>query len=150
MGQVKTEEKSNEIKAIPELLDLLSIKGCLVTIDAMGCQKEIAAKIVEKDADYLLAVKGNQEKLHESIQAAFKNHLKSEPEQLQSVEKAHGRIEYREYHVLDSSALPANITNAWVNLKTIGLAISYRMTKQKESRLEYRYFVCVTATTPSV
>lgn len=147
MGQVKTEEKSNEITAIPELLDLLSIKGCLVTIDAMGCQKDIAAKIVDKDADYLLAVKGNQETLHEGIQAAFRNHLKSEPEQLNSVEKAHGRIEYREYHVLDSSVLPASMTGAWVGLKTIGLAISYRMTKQKESRLEYRYFISSAALT---
>ena len=147
MGQVKTEDKSNEITAIPELLDLLSIKGCLVTIDAMGCQKEIAAKIVDKGADYLLAVKGNQEKLHEGIQAAFRKHLKSEPEQLQSIEKAHGRVEYREYHVLDSRLLPANVTNAWVGLKTIGLAISYRMTKHKESRLEYRYFISSAALT---
>jgi predicted transposase YbfD/YdcC len=142
MGQVKTEEKSNEITAIPELLDLLSIKGCLVTIDAMGCQKEIAAKIVDdKGADYLLAVKGNQEKLHKGIQSAFREHLKSKPEQLSSVEKAHGRLEYREYHVLASSVLPASITDAWVGLKTIGLAISYRMTKHKKSRVESRYFI---------
>lgn len=135
---------------IPELLDLLSIKRCLVTIDAMACQKEIAAaKIVEKDADYLLAVKGNQEKLHEGIKAAFRHNLKSQAEQLQSVEKAHGRIEYREYHVLDSSALPARITNAWIYLKTPGLVISCRVAKHKETRLEYRYFISLAALTSS-
>ena len=149
MGQVKTEEKSNEITAIPELLDLLSIKGCLVSIDAMGCQKGIVAKIVDKEADYLLAVKGNQETLYEGIQSAFRSHLKSVPEQLQSVEKAHGRIEYREYHVLDSSVLPSTITDAWVGLKMIGLAISYRMTKHKESHLEYRYFISSASLTSS-
>ena len=60
LGQVKTEEKSNEITAIPELLELLEVKGCIVTIDAMGCQKKIAAKIVDEGADYILALKGNQ------------------------------------------------------------------------------------------
>ncbi len=63
LGQVKTADKSNEIKVIPELLEMLSLRGCLVTIDAMGCQKDIAEKIVAQDADYLLAVKGNQKRL---------------------------------------------------------------------------------------
>lgn len=63
LGQVKTAEKSNEIKAIPALLDLLDIKGSIITIDAMGCQKKIAKKICDKEADYVIAVKGNQEHL---------------------------------------------------------------------------------------
>ncbi len=67
LGQVKTQEKSNEITAIPRLLAMLEIKGCIVTIDAMGCQEKIAGKIVEKGADYALAVKGNQKSLHEAI-----------------------------------------------------------------------------------
>ncbi|WP_235357479.1 ISAs1 family transposase, partial [Arsukibacterium sp. MJ3] len=71
----------------------------------------------------------------------FKAHLKSEPEELSSVEKNRGRIEYRAYHVLESSVLPASIAGAWADLKTIGLAISYRMEKHKVSRLEYRYFI---------
>ena len=74
LGQIKINDKSNEITAIPELLELLEIRGCLVTIDAMGCQRDIACKIVDQDADYLLAVKGNQGKLHE----AFKNHFSIE------------------------------------------------------------------------
>jgi predicted transposase YbfD/YdcC len=67
MGQVVTDAKSNEITAIPKLLEMLEIQGCLVTIDAMGCQKEIAQKVVQAKADYVLAVKGNQAKLHEAI-----------------------------------------------------------------------------------
>jgi predicted transposase YbfD/YdcC len=67
LGQVKTEEKSNEITAIPVLLDMLEIKGCLITIDAMGCQTDIAEKIIEKQAGYVLAVKNNQKFLHEAI-----------------------------------------------------------------------------------
>jgi len=71
LGQVKTEEKSNEITAIPALLDLLDIKGSIVTINAMGCQKAIAKKIGDKEADYLIAVKGNQGHLHQSIKDFF-------------------------------------------------------------------------------
>ncbi len=74
LGQIETDDKSNEITAISELLNLLELKGCLVTLDAMGCQRDIAQKIVDKGADYLLAVKGNQGKLHE----AFKNHFSME------------------------------------------------------------------------
>lgn len=67
LGQIKTEEKSNEITAIPMLLELLEIKGCVVTIDAMGCQTSIAEKIIEKQADYVLAVKDNQKQRHEAV-----------------------------------------------------------------------------------
>lgn len=71
LGQVKTSEKSNEITAIPELLQLLELKGCLVTLDAMGCQRKIAQTILDKEADYLLAVKGNQGKLAEAFDAWY-------------------------------------------------------------------------------
>lgn len=64
LGQLKTSEKSNEITAIPELLDMLFVKDCIITIDAMGCQKDIAEKIIDKKADYVLALKGNQPLLH--------------------------------------------------------------------------------------
>lgn len=75
LGQVKTADKSNEIKAIPELLELLSIRGCLVTIDAMGCQRDIAEKIVQKEVDYLLAVKGNQKRLEKAISQLFNSSM---------------------------------------------------------------------------
>jgi predicted transposase YbfD/YdcC len=71
LGQVKTKEKSNEITAIPELLKVLELEGCIVTIDAMGCQKEIAATIITRDADYVLGLKGNRETLHEEVKFYF-------------------------------------------------------------------------------
>ena len=71
LGQVKVAEKSNEIAAIPKLLDALTIKGATITIDAMGCQREIAAKIIEKEADYVLALKGNQGTLRDDVEFFF-------------------------------------------------------------------------------
>ena len=71
LGQVKTEEKSNEITAIPRLLELLALRGCIVTIDAMGCQREIAEQIVEAGADYVLAVKENQGQLNDDLRTFF-------------------------------------------------------------------------------
>lgn len=93
LGQVKTEEKSNEITAIPELLAMLDLAGSIVTIDAMGCQTEIAEKIIDASADYILAVKGNQKNLHEQIQKSF-SHQTIEDEN-KTEEKNHGRIETR-------------------------------------------------------
>src|SRR5947207_7398381 len=69
LGQLKVEEKSNEITAVPQLLRVLELAGCIVTLDAMGCQKKIAKEIVEADADYVLALKGNQEKVHEEVKS---------------------------------------------------------------------------------
>jgi predicted transposase YbfD/YdcC len=100
LGQVKTEEKSNEITAIPRLLELLHIKGATVTIDAMGCQKDIADKITEGDADYMLAVKENQPTLHSDITAVFNRAAKDADfldrlDFCETTSKGHGRIEVR-------------------------------------------------------
>ncbi len=135
MGQIKTDSKSNEITAIPELLNLLDIKGCLITIDAMGCQKAIANTIVNKGADYLLAVKGNQKKLYDAIKLAFSG---IDTESF-NIEKGHGRIEAREYHVLDASEL-AETFPQWTGLKSIGMAVRYQHDDEKPS-LEYRYYI---------
>lgn len=105
LGQRKVDDKSNEITAIPQLLELLSIPGCIVTIDAMGCQKKIAQKIRDKQADYVLAVKDNQGKLHQDIQdwfahadqVAFKE---IKHDYYQTVNKGHGRIEIRQCSVI--------------------------------------------------
>ena len=78
LGQVATDEKSNEITAIPQLLDLIDVEDAIVTIDAAGCQKTIAAKIVEGKGDYVLALKGNQEKLFDDVQFMMLRHLKDE------------------------------------------------------------------------
>jgi predicted transposase YbfD/YdcC len=99
LGQVKTEEKSNEIPAIPALLGLLELRGCIVTIDAMGCQREIAEKIRAQGADYVLAVKKNQQELHQAIENYFETAhqagYRAVPlEQLEEVDSGHGRARY--------------------------------------------------------
>jgi predicted transposase YbfD/YdcC len=140
LGQQKTREKSNEITAIPELLELLDIKKCIVTIDAMGCQKEIVEAIVDKEAHYLLAVKGNQPTLYKSIQAALRSETAKMDGNNVTLEQHHGRTEVREYHVIDASQLEGDFS-AWKGLKTLGVAISYRHIKQQKTALEYRYYI---------
>lgn len=130
LGQVVTDEKSNEITAIPQLLEILEIKGCLVTIDAMGCQVEIANKILEKGANYLLHVKANQPALQEAIHDHFVKLMEATPEKttpkvsrLETTEKGHGREEKRLYQM--TKVPPKNpIFSRWPHLKGIGLVRS--------------------------
>ena len=129
LGQVVVDEKSNEITAIPNLLDLLEIAGALVTIDAMGCQREIAAKIRDRKADYILAVKQNQPKLYERVEAAIGEALEGDAEALdehKTVEKGHGRQETRTYAVV---AAPDEVDpeGQWRDLSALGIAISERV-----------------------
>lgn len=143
LGQVKTNEKSNEITAIPELLDLLTIKGALVSTDAMGCQKEIAQKIVDKGGDCLLAVKGNQGTLHAEIELLFHGldsaTLPIDFEEEKVIEKGHGRIETRIYSVCSAiELLPC--ANDWKSLKCLGKVRSIREWDGKVSD-ESRYFI---------
>jgi len=91
LGQVKTDEKSNEITAIPTLIELLDLHGCIVTIDAMGCQKEIAHKAIEQGADYVFGLKGNQGSLHDDVKLYFNTELAKQ--KTITREKGHGRIE---------------------------------------------------------
>ena len=141
LGQLKTDKKSNEITAIPELIRLLDIKGALVSMDAMACQTEIAKLIVDKKADYLLAVKGNQGSLSEAIQSAFKHitadYLKEHP---LKVSQGHGRVEARGYYTLNATALNGDFSR-WAELKTIGMSLGYRLEKGKPPQLEQRYFI---------
>lgn len=141
MGQLKTDAKSNEITAIPALLKLLDIKGCLVSIDAMGCQTDIAGTIVKQGGDYLLAVKGNQELLHRAVQQALRpfHSAATDPVNV-TVEKGHGRIEAREYHVLAAGDVASQFPE-WRGLKTLGVAIGYRLEKSGKQSLEYRYYI---------
>ena len=118
LGQIKTEEKSNEITAIPELLFGLELKGCLVTIDAMGCQKKIAKVIIDKEADYLLAVKDNQPKLHQAVQDYFTqaNEMAFEGYNIDFAEtndKGHGRIESRRCWVANDALPHINGSQNW-------------------------------------
>jgi predicted transposase YbfD/YdcC len=136
MGQVKTDSKSNEITAIPDLLKRLDIKGCLITIDAMGCQHKITRIIVDKGADHLIAVKGNQKRLLDSIKRAFLSAHKTTD---LHIEKGHSRVEACEYHVLDAADIAKAYPN-WADSKTMGMAINYQHNGQKDS-LEYRYYI---------
>jgi predicted transposase YbfD/YdcC len=99
LGQVKVDDKSNEIKAIPKLLEILEITGCIITIDAMGCQTEIAKKVLEKKANYILAVKGNQPRLEEDIDVVVNETKPSS--QSEHIEVEHGRVEKRSCFVYD-------------------------------------------------
>jgi predicted transposase YbfD/YdcC len=100
LGQVETSKKSNEIEAIPRLLDLIVTKGCIVTIDAMGCQKEIAKKIIDGKADYILAVKENQKELHEQVKKMFQGIAKQNTNT--QTDSGHGRVETRTCNVVDN------------------------------------------------
>lgn len=126
LGQVKTDDHSNEITAIPELLDLLVIKDCIVTIDAIGCQTEIAEKIVAKEADYILQVKKNQGRLFEDLQELFAGcdeaaFVDVPHDYHRTINKDHGRLEIRQCWVLQDAAYLQYLRNqsAWANLQTV-------------------------------
>lgn len=143
LGQYATEDKSNEITAIPELLKLLSLKGCTVTIDALGCQKEIAAEIRAGKADYVLAVKDNQPHLHEDLQQHFDAVLENDAlpaRQRHSTEqRAHGRREQRFYY---STPVPEWLRHqaAWRDIRSVGCAIGSTLRDGRETGL-VRYFI---------
>ena len=144
LGQYKVKDKSNEITAIPELLKLLSLDGCIITIDAMGCQKEIAAKIIEAKADYVLGLKGNQGKLLEDVQlymdTLHNNGLKKViRDHKETVDKGHGRFEKRYYLVTDDIDWLEEKSN-WKGLHSIGMVISER-TIGEITTVERRYYL---------
>jgi predicted transposase YbfD/YdcC len=144
LGQVAVDEKSNEITAIPELLDLLDLHGALVTIDAMGCQKAIAQKIIDRGGDYILTVKENQEHLREDIQAAFiqaseRDFAGLKHDTYETQERGHGRDEYRCYTVLHSTE-GIRQAEQWARLTTIGICYSERIEAGVRSE-EMRCFI---------
>lgn len=144
LGQVVVDQKSNEITAIPKLLEILALSGCLVTIDAMGCQTEIAETIVAAEADYVLAVKGNQPTLHAGIVKFFLDHLEDDFARVQvsrhrTEEHGHGRTETRTYYVCPvPDGLPDR--KRWKKLKAIGIAINDTLRDGKQTS-EVRYYI---------
>lgn len=127
LGQVKTAEKSNEITAIPELLEILNIRGCLVTIDAMGCQKAIAKKILDKEADYCFKL--------EMLQS-------DEGDTYSTKEQGHGRIETRLCLVNDDLSVLGDIAFEWPELKTMGIVATIRQEKgQPATGIALRYYI---------
>jgi len=139
-GQVAIDDKSNEITAIPNLLDKISVKGCLISIDAMGTQKEIANKIIKKQVDYCLAVKENQKSLLEDIQPFFKVGKPEITDSYETVEKAHGQIETRRYEVIKDTAWLRKEHPDWGHIQCIGKA-SITIDKEGKQSEDTRYFV---------
>lgn len=155
LGQLKVADKSNEITAVPELLRVLELAGCIVTLDAMGCQKKIAREIVEADAAYVLALKGNQEKVHEEVKSFLDATLeeKNRPrpkgalppkeaqtlQTLETVEKDHGRFETRRYYQSDCLDWFAD-QGKWEGLASVGMVESSRECDGKTT-VERRYYL---------
>jgi predicted transposase YbfD/YdcC len=143
LGQVVVDEKSNEITAIPALLEVLELSGAIVTIDAMGCQKEIAAKIRERGGDYVLAVKQNQPTLYEQVREAIDAGLEQDAEQIDehgTDEKGHGRRETRTYAVFPA---PEGVDpeGLWQDLSAVGVTFSERTDSRGRTSLEERYYI---------
>ena len=142
-GQFKVDDKSNEITAIPELLKMLYIKGCIITIDAMGCQKAIASCIVEKEADYVLALKGNQKNLHKEVQAIFES-IEAGSEikfdYFNTVDKNHGRVEIRQCWTVNIEDISLKEGQKWTSLRTIALVIDERIIGEKKQKSK-RFFI---------
>lgn len=147
LGQEKTAEKSNEITAIPELLEVLELKGCIVTLDAMGCQTEIAKKIVKKKADYVLALKGNQNNLYEAVKDFFEHAQEQKFTHVahtyyEEYDKGHGRIEYRQCWALNPKISEASFPPlaSWINLNSIVMVKSRRELKDKVTE-DTRFYI---------
>lgn len=156
LGQLKVADKSNEITAVPELLRVLELSGCIVTLDAMGCQKNIAKEIQEADADYVLALKGNQGTAHEEVKTYLDDAVaqsqktapkpvrgrQSRPELafLETVEKDHGRLETRRYWQSGDIEWFED-REEWEGLRSVGLVESVRQVGAQVPTVERRYYL---------
>ncbi len=145
LDQVKTDVKSNEITAIPKLLDLINVKNCLISIDAIGCHVDIARKISDLGGDYLFSLKGNQGTLKSDVEHFFQDMMAMnwkgfDYEYVESLEKGHGRIDSRKVYLVRANA---EIKEKWAKIDLV-LVISSREIKGKES-IEYRYYISSSA-----
>lgn len=147
LGQRKVDEKSNEITAIPFLLRTLELAGCLVTIDAMGCQRKITEQIVEQDADYVISLKGNQGRLHEDTAKIFSDFEKTEFEGIEhsymrTVDKGHGRIEIRQCWSIDPSEWDSHFRtlDQWATIQSVAMVEAERRINGQVTR-EKRLFI---------
>ena len=145
LGQVKCAEKSNEITAIPELLKILDLEGCVVTIDAIGCQKETVRQVAEKGADYVISLKGNQGTLHQEVKdyldwAERIRFKEISYDYCETLEKDHGRIEERRCWVTEEIGWLEQ-KDEWKNLKSVIMVEAIREVIGKEKTCERRYFI---------
>lgn len=138
LGQVKTDAKSNEITAIPELIELLDINGILVSIDAMGCQTDIAQHIVDKGGDYLFTLKSNHKKLHSAVVAAFAKERDTPLGDIR-IENKHGRVEARIFHVLSADRINEDFPQ-WLG-KNLGDECKLPPGQGKQEELPCRYHI---------
>lgn len=138
LGEIVVEEKSNEITAVPELLDLIDVEGSIVTADAMNCQKEITKKITENKADYVIGLKENQSALYHDAELYFRD-IPSEITSCETLEKDHGRLERRTYYLLTERAWEYE-WEKWTNLNGIGMVKTH--VREKDTvREDTRYFI---------
>jgi len=147
LGQVKSDEKSNEITAIPQLLKLLELNGCIVTIDAIGCQTEIANQIRDQKAEYVLAVKANRPRLLEELESCFAEVKPgTEPQEAEWLEyhrtfdKEHGRMETREYLMTSEIEWLKPLLPGWKGVKSIGMVRARRVIGEEHS-VQQRYYI---------
>jgi predicted transposase YbfD/YdcC len=147
LGQLATEDKSNEITAIPQLLDQIEVRGAVVTIDAAGCQRAIAKKIIDGGGDYILALKGNQGKLHREVQDYIISHMENDFADIsarkhEEVVKGHGRVDTLTYYQMPA---PKELSQRkrWAAMKTIGVAIRLSEQNGKETS-DVRYYISST------
>ena len=155
LGQVKVDAKSNEITAIPQLLKALDISGCIITIDAMGCQTEIAAEIVKQDADYVLALKGNQGNLAEDVELLFDDLEKGNYKYYaydyhKTVNKGHGRIEIRECWTISDIDILCDLRGYknWRKLKTVSRIRSQRWIGEEKTSEDRYHIASITGAKP--
>lgn len=144
LGQEVTEEKSNEITAIPALLKCLELKGCIVTIDAMGCQLDITEQIIEQEADYVIGLKGNQGLLHKDVKEYFKTAQDTQFKDIahgyyEEVDKKHGRHETRKYWIVNAPSTLHRV-DKWKKLQTIGM-VERKSTIGNKTTIDIRYFI---------
>lgn len=155
LGQVKVDDKSNEITAIPELLRLLALQGCIVTLDAMGCQTEIAAQIIAQGADYLLALKANHGRLYQEVERLFNDAL-ADPKQAiayqtsRMINKGHGRLEIRQCWTMSHPHYLAYLDPQarWAGLQSVVRIEAERRQAGTEPTQEVRYYLSSLAADP--
>lgn len=143
LGQMRVDEKSNEIPAVPQLLDFIDVQNCTITSDAMSCQKKTVQKICEKNCDYAICLKGNQETIYDDVRFYFES-AEKEPEfysldKTETYDKGHGRIEKRQYF-LEIKVDWLEDREAWSGLNAIGMVKSTRIVNRAKS-IENRYFI---------
>jgi predicted transposase YbfD/YdcC len=146
LGQLAVDKKSNEITAVPKLLELLSLKGCIVTADALNCQRAIAAKVVEQGADYVLALKGNQGSLHDDVRRFLADPQRPADATHQTVDGGHGRIETRTSMVCTDIGWLRE-QHAWPGLAAIGQVVRSREVGTKVTT-ETAYYLLSTGLSP--